>query len=33
MGNDVKNAGQSPEGQNPALNKEKTFGIRLRASR
>ena len=33
MGNDVKNAGQSPEGQNPALKKEKTFGIRLRASR
>ena len=29
----MKNAGQSPEGQNPALNKEKTFGIRLRASR
>ena len=33
MGNDVKNAGQFPEGQNPALNKEKTFGIRLRVSR
>src|SRR5699024_3109534 len=33
MGNDVKSAGQSPEGQNPALNTEKTFGIRPRASR